>query len=448
MTIICPRCAARFSVAQTTGITCPACGAKLALRDDPSRRSSTPAVSGRRSSAPVPIIDLPVPKRAISVSLDPQSGSSRGGPASLLSARATALRPKERWRLRPEQLGELPEPVSDAARHASRRAALRSSPVGKVAPPPPAVATKPVLPQPMPAPAPIPVAATAGPVAQAVPGLAPIAPISSAAPLVSTAPAAPTAPIERAQPRIPVTRPEIPAGLPVRPTTDEPSGKLGELAAANPAAAATRQELEPVAAAPKASPQLGRVIAPAAPASVSPSKSAAEPTRPPTAPTDAAVAAPVVQAVPAVPVVQAVQAVPVAPVVAAPTPSRMPDAPAPTAAAAPPAQARPNTAAPPTTERSVTSPPAAPAETTAAARAAETEPSPQSPPADSEQSGEAGTAESKSGETVPAATSAETHLLDEAAPPPAVQLGWVIAVLLGLALLLVAWIVYRATVGH
>jgi hypothetical protein len=384
----------------------------------------------------VPIIDLPVPKRAISVSLDPQSGSSRGGPASLLSAKATALRPKERWRLRPEQLSDLPEPVSDAMRHANRRAALRSSPVSKVTSPAPAVAAKPLAPQPIPALATVPAPATAGPAAQAVPVLAPVAPIGSAAPTVPTAPAAPTAPIERAQPRIPVTRPEIPAGPPLRPTIDEPSGKLGDLAAANPAAAATRQELEPVAAAPKASPQLGRVSSPAAvaalgaPASVSPSKSAAEPTKQPSAPTEAAAAAPT------------------EPVVAAPAPSRVPDAPAPISAAVPPAQARPSTAAPPETERSVASPPGAPTETVTAAPTAETEPSLKSPPAVSEQPGEAGTAESKSGETAPAATSAETHLMDEAAPPPAVQLGWVIAVLLGLALLLVAWIVYRATVGH
>ncbi|HNN97652.1 MAG TPA: hypothetical protein PKI03_35535, partial [Pseudomonadota bacterium] len=87
MTIICPRCAARFSVANTTGITCPACGAKLALRDDPSRRSSTPAPPQRRAPAPQPIIDLPVPKRALSAALDPQSGASRGGSAGSLGGK-------------------------------------------------------------------------------------------------------------------------------------------------------------------------------------------------------------------------------------------------------------------------------------------------------------------------------------------------------------------------
>jgi hypothetical protein len=47
-----------------------------------------------------------------------------------------------------------------------------------------------------------------------------------------------------------------------------------------------------------------------------------------------------------------------------------------------------------------------------------------------------------------AAPSDEGAPVPEVVPPPPLQLGWVIVVLLGLTVLLIAWIVYRASASH
>ena len=167
MTIICPRCAARFTVAGTTGIACPACGARLALREDSSRRSTTPATTTRRPSPSAPVVDLPVPKRGIGVALDPSLAGLAMGPAAGFAKRPTRGA-GERWRLRPEQAQDLPIPVSATPR-AGRAVAVKAAAPAKL----------------------------------------------TAAPTPALAAVATTVP-ERPERRIPVTRPEIPAGPPTR----------------------------------------------------------------------------------------------------------------------------------------------------------------------------------------------------------------------------------------
>ncbi len=390
MTIICPRCAARFSVAGTSGITCPACGARLALRDDPSRRSSTPATSQRRSHVSAPIIDLPIPKRALTVTLDASPSPARI--ASSLGGstpnRRPAARPQERWRLRLEQLADLPDPVGELPRTGKKGAPLRSPVVAK---PTPAVPSQ---------------TAT-----------------------------------ERAAPRIPVTRPEIPVGLPPR---NEATAKRISESAILQTAAATKQELAPVAASqrspqpeapvpakeqPPARPAAVLAVEPALAVAPRPIEPAPAPVGLPTAPAPAETAG---RDAPA-----STPAKPLAPTASAALAGAVP-------AVAAPATERPQS---PAAEVKVAS--ASPPVTTPDARVASPDESaPREEVSDpTDRSGE-------SAEAAPAADRDESPLSQdgqaptEMTPPPPLQLGWVIGVLLGLTVLLIAWIVYRASVGH
>ena len=392
MTIICPRCAARFSVVGTSGISCPACGARLALRDDPSRRSSTPSAGARRAPASAPVIDLPVPKRALTVTLDTQLVAARVTPGlgGTAPGRRSGPRSQERWRMRLEQLADLPEPIGEQPRTGRKAPLLRGVGAQK------AVA-------------------------------------SAAAP----------APVERAAPRIPVTRPEIPAGLPVR---NDAATQRDAQTASLETAAATKQELAPVAASRK-SPARGPAVSGDAPIAKAPVAAAPEPVRAAVVPAAAAAAA-------------------VIPAVQPSRPAAVPDAAAPVvdAAAVVRAPASAPLAAPPTgaVNGEAGGQPAAPATRPPAAAAAPqavTGPDPTSSRPENGSSQESDTAEKggRSGDAADAAAPAESDQLarsDETtppadlAPPPALQLGWVIAALLGLAALLVYWIFYRARVGH
>lgn len=386
MTIICPRCAARFSVAGSSGITCPACGARLALRDDPSRRSSTPAATTRRPHAVAPIIDLPVPKRALTVTLEPLVSTARVSSSvpGIALGKRPAARSQERWRLRSEQLADLPEPVGETPRPGRKSASVPGAPAAKL--------TAPTLAPPV---------------------------------------------VERAPPRIPVTRPEIPAGLPVR---DEEALARAAAGASLAVAAATKQELAPVVAErPETQP-----LTPTA-TDVTRGK---EPAARPPEPARVAVAAQPLE--PAPPVVSASQAPAV-------VPARVPGAireaapPGPTMAGTGQAKA---VAAP---ERSAIEAPTKRPEASEV-RGTDGIPAADPPPAAAADStlraGEPAGPGTSSADAAPPADSDEPTRSDEnqappdVVPPPALQLGWVIAVLLGLSVLLIVWILYRASVGH
>lgn len=388
MTIICPRCAARFSVAGTSGITCPACGARLALRDDPSRRSSTPATTARRPHAAAPIIDLPVPKRALTVTLEPLVSTARVSssvPGAALGKRPAA-RSQERWRLRPEQRADLPEPVGETPRLGRKTSLVRGAPAAK-------------LPAPAPAPAP--------------------------------------AVVERAPPRIPVTRPEIPAGQPVR---DEEALARAAAGASLAMAAATKQELPPVVSARSEtqphSPMATDVARGKEPAARSP-----EPAR-------VAVAAQ-----PLEPVQPVVSASPAPVAVPASVPGTIREAPPPGPMMAGSGQAK-AVAAP---EKSAIEPQAKRPEASEA-RGSDGIPAAAPPPATADDKplrvSDAAGPGTSSGDAAPPADSDEPARSDEnqappdVVPPPALQLGWVIAVLLGLSVLLIVWILYRASIGR
>jgi len=302
--------------------------------------------------------------------------------------RRPAVRPQERWRLRLEQLADLPDPVGELPRTGRKGALLRSPAVAKPTP--------------------------------AVPG---------------------QAAIERAAPRIPVTRPEIPVGLP--PRTEANAKQVSENASLQ-TAAATKQELAPVAAS-RRSPQPELPV----PAKEQPLARAA-----------------------AVLAVEPALAVAPRPVEPAPAPVGQPAAPAPaeTAGREAPASAPAKSLAPTASASSAGAVPAV------AAPAAERPPSPAAEvkaasagptvampdarvasPDESAPRAEANDQTDRSGESAEAAPAADRdesplsqdgQAPTEMTPPPPLQLGWVIAVLLGLTLLLIAWIVYRASVGH
>lgn len=408
MTIICPRCAARFSVAGTTGITCPACGARLALRDDPSRRSSTPATANRRSHPQAPVIDLPIPKRAPTISLDPIPSLARlmpapGGPPS--SARSTGRAP-ERWRLKAEQLADLPEPVADLPRAGRKGSTLRSVGAGKAGP---------------------------------------------AAPMPSL--------VERAAPRIPVTRPEIPAGLPVR---VEPPAKRPVDASSVEAAAATKQELAPVRASrqsPEVAPPVVRPLADGKPLAAVPPVVVADVPR-------AIEPPPVVAAAPAasggkVPGVTPAESPP-GPIAASAAPVATAPAIAPVTVTQPEPKASPGSSV---GDRVAAASASASASASAAAEASAASatagaPKDEKPPVtDSPKPTVSGPGELVGGssddrEAAPPLETEEGGVTDEnrppaeIVPPPSLQLGWVIALLLGLTVLLIVYILYRASTGH
>lgn len=404
MTIICPRCAARFSVAGTTGITCPACGARLALRDDPSRRSSTPATANRRSHPQAPVIDLPIPKRAPTISLDPIPSLARlmpGPGGAPTSVRSTGRAP-ERWRLKAEQLADLPEPVAELPRAGRKGSTLRS--VG---------------------------ASKAGP----------------AAPI-------PT-PVERAAPRIPVTRPEIPAGQPVR---VEPAAKRPVDASSVEAAAATKQELAPIRTSrqsPEVAPPVVRPLVDAKPlAAVSPVVVADVPR--------AIEPSPVVAAAPAasggkVPGVTPAERPP-GPIAASIAPAATVPAIAPVTVTQPEPKASPG---PSVSDRAAAAAASAPtlaeasvASATAAAPKDDKRPATDSPNPTVNSPGELVGGSSDDRDAAPPLETEDGGLTDEnkppaeIVPPPSLQLGWVIALLLGLTVLLIVYILYRASTGH
>lgn len=396
MTIICPRCAARFSVVGTSGISCPACGARLALRDDPSRRSSTPSAGARRAPASAPVIDLPVPKRALTVTLDTQLVAARVTPGlgGTAPGRRSGPRSQERWRMRLEQLADLPEPIGEQPRTGRKAPLLRGVGAQK------AVA-------------------------------------SAAAP----------APVERAAPRIPVTRPEIPAGLPVR---NDAATQRDAQTASLETAAATKQELAPVAASRK-SPARGPAVSGDAPIAKAPVAAAPEPVR---AAVVTAAAEPVAVIPAAPPSRPAAATAAAAPAVDAVAVVRAP-ASAPLAAPTGPAARAANDEA----QGQPTAPATRPPTAALAAPQAVAGSDPASSHPESGSLPESDTAEKggRSGDAADAAAptasdqlarSDETTPPADLAPPPALQLGWVIAALLGLAALLVYWIFYRARVGH
>ncbi len=317
-----------------------------------------------------------------------------GAPSSV---RSTGRAP-ERWRLKAEQLADLPEPVADLPRAGRKGSTLRS--VG---------------------------ASKAGP----------------AAPIPS--------PVERAAPRIPVTRPEIPAGLPVR---VEPPAKRPVDASSVEAAAATKQELAPIRASrqsPEVTPLAVRPLVDAKPLAAVPP----------------VVVADVPRAIEPPPVVTAAPAasggnVPgVTPAESPPGPIAASTAPAATAPAIAPAtvtQPEPKVSqGPSVSDRAAVasaSAEASVASATAGATKDEKRPVADSPKPTVSSPDELIGGSSDDREAAPPLETEEGGGTDEnkppaeIVPPPSLQLGWVIALLLGLTVLLIVYILYRASTGH